>query len=596
MSQPQDMILFTIGPVQSFIAAARRTQDLAAGSRLLSWLSQKGLEFASRQGAMIVYPRLNPAAGANLPNRLVLLAPEGRGVKLADDLQCEIQRLWIEDLGGKIKAELNPVVQLWDAAAAAQMEQALEIYWAVKPWDGQDSTYLPAYREASLGLNARKSLRAYPFSPQPGVKCTLCGIRSALNKTDPKTDWETLSGQYGSRILRENERLCAVCAAKRLGYVAGFKPLAGVAHFPSTSDIAVASFRAAVEDNWAVLQEPALAFLQALQDIKLIEEDRKLDQSTFHSLDGDLFFKDFYRRAERVAEINAAALSKDDQDKIVGCLQGLVDALAEKKLGSSPIPYYAILVIDGDKMGELLDDPASAYTGSPVAQKEQHERISVALDRVAGRMANEARQKFQATVIFSGGDDALFFLSADTLLPAADYLRQVFAEELAREGFPGRHASAGAAIVHHQAPLGRSLVAARNAEAEAKDQYDRDALAVWLLRRSGEPHQARLHWNQDLLGGLGEFRQLVAQGLISGALAYEFQDEAVVLPDRAIELELKRLLERHRASALSTAQAASLADRLLTGMNGISLLPGVSRAAQLAEWLLIMRFLAKGEQ
>lgn len=595
MSQPQDMILFTIGPVQSFITAARRTQDLAVGSRLLSWLSQKGLEFASRQGATIVYPRLNTAAGANLPNRLVLLAPEGRGVNLADDLQCEIQRLWTEDLGGKIKAELIPIVQLWDVAAAGQMEQALEIYWAVKPWDGQDSTYLPAYREASLGLNARKSLRAYPSSPQPGVKCTLCGIRSALNKTDPKTDWETLSVHYGSRILRENERLCAVCAAKRLGYEAGFKPLDGVVHFPSTSDIAVASFRTAIEKNWAALQQPAIAFLGALQDSQIIARSQNLDQGTFRNLDGDLFFKDFYRAGERVAEISTVTLSKDAQDKIVGCLQNLIDSLVEKKLDPPPNPYYAILVIDGDKMGELFDDPDGVYTGSPVTQKEQHKKISAALNRVAGRMAKDAGQKFQATVIYSGGDDALFFLPVDTLLSAANDLRKVFVEELIAEGFPGRHASAGAAIVHHQAPLGRSLAAARSAGAEAKDLYDRDALAVWLLRRSGEPRRARLHWDQDLIAGLGEYRQLVAQGSISGALAYEFQDEAVVLPDRAIELELKRLLERHRSSALLPTGAASLADRLLAGMNGIIHLPSVSRAAQLAEWLVIMRFLAKGE-
>jgi len=75
---------FTLGPVQGFVAEARRTRDLWAGSFLLSWLSGKAMAALVAAGGQIIFPRVEgddlfeaiakgPAAGAphigSLPNR-----------------------------------------------------------------------------------------------------------------------------------------------------------------------------------------------------------------------------------------------------------------------------------------------------------------------------------------------------------------------------------------------------------------------------------------------------------------------------------------------------------------------------------------------
>jgi CRISPR-associated protein Cmr2 len=65
----QHLFLFTIGPVQSFIAQARKTQDLYAGSRLLSELSKAAADAIKAKGGKVIFP--SNTEGESLPNRLL---------------------------------------------------------------------------------------------------------------------------------------------------------------------------------------------------------------------------------------------------------------------------------------------------------------------------------------------------------------------------------------------------------------------------------------------------------------------------------------------------------------------------------------------
>ena len=47
---------FTLGPVQGFVAQARRTRDFWAGSFILSWLSSVAIAAIQRQGGRVVFP------------------------------------------------------------------------------------------------------------------------------------------------------------------------------------------------------------------------------------------------------------------------------------------------------------------------------------------------------------------------------------------------------------------------------------------------------------------------------------------------------------------------------------------------------------
>lgn len=70
--QKQYMLMFSLGPVQTFIAQARKTRDLWLGSFLLSMMMEaamKGLE------NKLVYPADPTIKGdiSNLPNKFVAL-------------------------------------------------------------------------------------------------------------------------------------------------------------------------------------------------------------------------------------------------------------------------------------------------------------------------------------------------------------------------------------------------------------------------------------------------------------------------------------------------------------------------------------------
>ncbi|MEK8015422.1 MAG: type III-B CRISPR-associated protein Cas10/Cmr2 [Candidatus Parabeggiatoa sp.] len=48
---------FTLGPVQGFVAQARRTRDFWAGSFILSWLSAVAMSAVRAQGGEICFPK-----------------------------------------------------------------------------------------------------------------------------------------------------------------------------------------------------------------------------------------------------------------------------------------------------------------------------------------------------------------------------------------------------------------------------------------------------------------------------------------------------------------------------------------------------------
>lgn len=48
---------FTLGPVQGFVAQARRTRDFWAGSFILSWLSAVAMRALEKQGGTIKFPK-----------------------------------------------------------------------------------------------------------------------------------------------------------------------------------------------------------------------------------------------------------------------------------------------------------------------------------------------------------------------------------------------------------------------------------------------------------------------------------------------------------------------------------------------------------
>ena len=178
--QQAALLMFTLGPVQSFIRAARKTEDLWAGSHLLSrllWEAARPLCEELGPDA-IIFPRLrgiaqvdlwlrdemalpadlfencpwrnkapdaNPLFAAALPNRFVAIVPAGRAVKLAERCRDAV-RDWVLELGLRVLDRLLETAGYKQAdsprdestAAYQQVREQLrnfpEVHWAVTPF------------------------------------------------------------------------------------------------------------------------------------------------------------------------------------------------------------------------------------------------------------------------------------------------------------------------------------------------------------------------------------------------------------------------------------------------------------------------------
>lgn len=175
-------LVFSIGPVQEFIAAARRTQDLWMGSWLLSYLSWTAMKYlADAYGPdVIVYPSLRgqplcdhwlsteyrlpcqpppqDLARPTFPNKFVALLPAGEAQQAAQEAEKAVRQAWAslaDAVYQKLKRGFLPADQITDKVWDDQIKRHLEVYWVVLPWmgsktpsgKGQAEAIIEAYRD-----------------------------------------------------------------------------------------------------------------------------------------------------------------------------------------------------------------------------------------------------------------------------------------------------------------------------------------------------------------------------------------------------------------------------------------------------------------
>lgn len=224
--------------------------------------------------------------------------------------------------------------------------------------------------------------------------------------------------------------------------------------------------------------------------------------------------------------------TKTDRDGIGRRLEAIGEKLKllRKELKANgksidPLPYYAILLADGDRMGETLD----RFT-----QPHEHRRFSAALanfSKLARRLVN---YEHHGCLVYSGGDDVLAFVPLDTCLPCARALHDEFTN-LLRGPLDKLHLkevktptlSVGIVIGHCMEALEDMLAFARAAEKDAK-QPDRNGLAVHLYPRGGDALRVRERWKEkpeeSLDDRLVAWARLHQDNRIPDGFAYDLKD------------------------------------------------------------------------
>lgn len=562
-----NLLLIAIGPVQDFIASARRTRDLWFGSWLLSELAKAAAKSIYQNEGNLIFPYptnpaqdLKPGSAFNVPNK-ILAKVEGDVKKLADAAKKALEQRLNQIRDGAFTKILEH--DGFDQTQAADQIAALvEFNWVALPL-ARDALYRDTRRLLEHLMAARKNTRNFSEVTwgTNAPKSSIDGERESViaeklyplpneRTTNPTAYEDKVRSLYQKFGINVGERLSGVDMLKRHGQKGKDS------RFPSTSHMAAipmfnflnkydeANANISLIDAWK-------NYIDKLSSIPNGEEYLQSERTTkpqpiFGNLDGSLLF------AERFND----TLEGKDLSDAENALEAFYNALGVKK---RPIPYYAILHADGDAMGSVINNQEVI---------EKHQEISKALAKFADNKRdinpsdNSEEQsvativaKHQGALVYSGGDDVLAFLPLHTALECADALAKRFQTLLSNfkdKTDRSPTLSVGIAIVHHLEPLSDALDLARAAEKKAKGVAGKNALAINLSKRGGADRIIAGSWAKpegqfSLYERLTQLIELHQNDQIPLGFAFEFHDIAIRLHDLPKEIfiaEARRILNR----------------------------------------------------
>lgn len=609
------LLSVVLGPVQSFIAAARSLRDLWTGSAILSWLTFRamGPVIEAHGVDAFVFPVLrghpllegtigDSATGERvigLPNRFLASVPasaEGGAQRLARDCEAAARQA-LEGLAEQVRRGIDRHLAkdwpAWDGRWAEQIATFLSVRAVATPMTALPEELgsllypaqgtRPAYSEATkaaaesvptlreavdsnwaawMELSGRMSEAVRSVAPVPAPalagdppyppKCSLLGSLEQMGPgaLDRSADfWEVLRARVkpGGVRVRAGERFCAPSLVKRFAVPLGLAKELGLDHedtrFPDTATVAASDWLAA---------EPPLNWRELARD-----SGRPWSGQWLHA-GGEGGDPDPDEAPP--PEIGEAIRSK----------------IRDRRSGPPPT-YYAVLLCDGDAMGDWLSGVGAPALDSLVEDAQArgigqepmpvgpawHATISSTLSAFARHIGPRIVAGCSGTLVYAGGDDLLAVLPARRALDAGWRLRQAFRgvagpdNHSPWEGWfrfqgedrdhltlgPRASLSAGIAIAHIKQDLREVLDTARSAEKAAKSA-GRNAVGISFMRRSGEHAMAVAAWDdvawmEDLMGAFDRGA--------SDRWAYRLralEPTLSHLPDGALLAEIKRQVNR----------------------------------------------------
>jgi CRISPR-associated protein Cmr2 len=390
--------------------------------------------------------------------------------------------------------------------------------WNVE-MDARGLLYAPTHQLAQTALAAGKARKTINRPKEPGQKCRLCAEFEALHKLPYESDisaheyknhidvfWKTFADAWGIETdFDDGEKLCALCLTKRISY--------------------------------RILKDKKAHILHACFD----------DAESFPSTTEMALYEEFNRRG-----------ITDKRQK-----QQRAQHIHDNEAGNeieNPDRYYAILVMDGDHMGKLINGETIGSTWGSAMHPEMNRRlqkssfeaiyretwapilkgnckrlitpaihaaISESLGDFSIRGVSEIVNRHGGRLIYAGGDDVCAVMPVSTVVKAAMEISRYYNAEfklVTSEGplsvkgkwkpSPGKLSislgrneennedrisiSAGILVCHHKEALSQMITRAHILlENQAKEIAGRNACAIELRKRSGGSRYFVRRWSDS---------------------------------------------------------------------------------------------------
>lgn len=529
MSQRKNLFLFTIGPVQSFIAQARKTHDLYAGSSLLSKLIKEAIDKVGGQN--VIFPHVPMDADKweaveSLPNRFIAWIPEDVTDLQAfgKKIECAVRAKWSGIAMDSLTDKKTLQLTIPPLGFFPQINNHLDIFWVIEP---DVKNYSTAFKAIEKNLGAVKNVRPFCqfnyinplIEGEVGRKCSLDGQRNALfyrlSEQEVKEgvqakklfSKDNIVFNYYDRlplsILQPSEGLSAVSFVKRC-----YSKEKGKKEFESTADIAL------------------LDWINYLKN----DERYKQYQNNFSEFNAQLLFDE---------NLNDTYLKKQGIElknrKTVETLNYDLNVLKEvaRNAGFKQSKYYAVIAFDGDNMGKWLGGDLKLV--NPTTDLELfHTTFAEQLHKFSIEAKNYLNDETigRGKAVYAGGDDFLGFINLNSLFDVLKKFRELFKEIVSDKLNVYRQLdkeisfSAGICIAHYKEPLSIVLKRAKDMEETAKDSSDdKNAFGISVLTGSGQESEMTLSFGDDfsVVKKLEDLTFALRDGKTSDTFIHNFQ-------------------------------------------------------------------------
>lgn len=491
------MMVFSITPVQGFIANARKLRDYWTGSVLLSWLAFEGIRWVIENLGPdhILYPSLidqplineylkkewkvdegvnflnnNPRI-ASFPNKFLFLIPFKD--ELVSEISQEIEKHILDEwqkLNKLIIKELpetfknNETIKnifkrqnknYWDIQWAAVkllekddkslvgsllskknfenqfnlLDIFLEMIKGKEYYEksGKGVLYSVSHSMCQAALAAQKTQKEIKRMPEPGEKCQMCGefevlhdkaYEGNISANDYKKSidefWKNLrnginGNESGVDFDKDgNEKLCSVCFTKRIAYRAlknnkghilnhAFMDDNKAKNFPSTTYMSLYNF---FKRNNIIDENKKRKKAQEIHEDEYAKVNNRDKYYAILLMDGDLMGK--LVNGETVTSTWGSIMHPDMVGKIKhDKLDGDYNKLWQK-------------IYDSEKLSKRLLTPSI------------HAAISESLGDFALYGVASIVKKYEGRLIYAGGDDVCAVLPIDNVLKAAKEIQKYY--------------------------------------------------------------------------------------------------------------------------------------------------------------------------
>ncbi len=518
------LVKITIPSIQDTIVRSRKLKDLTGGSKLIPMIMKSGLKILENDNNEKKVEFIIPTADVvkedslNITN-VAYLTIEGEREQVIEKVKRMKEEMFkkLNTLVDTVKHRIpDREFSTYENLIRYQIKNAINIVWAIS--EIKDNDIVKAKNDVDIAVaNAKSSIepddkfiegfnliqkqknqysafenyqdfmeKAYQINPElirGAYLCDVCGKRVILGAT---------KNNFKNSITEKNEddRLCAFCYAKRHYHGE---------HKKSVVDVALKKY--------------------------LAEHGNKIQEIFKRYGKIDLFNDDKQNIYIEVLENN-----KEDQT--------LIESLKKlyEKIDKKPPVYYAIVVMDGDSMGEKI---------SKAFKENKIEDITKRLSQFS-KIAKKIVEKNFGMLIYSGGDDVLALFPLETALEGYKEIVEKFKDYMKDTGY-NFTASAGLVISHYKIPLSYVLQEARSAESKAKKVDGKDVVYIKYIKHSFS--SAEVPVKNDHLQLFEELISFLSDEDFPFGFIYQLQE--LLLPylpktedERPVEELIKYLIEK----------------------------------------------------